>query len=136
MSILSRSSTWSLGRTQPLWAMSTCHHSQDSGPRPLQQCSRQDWKPGFARRRPGSPMGAMQVVAGGWKKGDSLEGPEPLGNPPWPSGTLFCGHLLLPQVWQSCPWGGTPPLPAPKEWGWVHAQSAALMRSLERGIYC
>lgn len=32
--------------------------------------------------------------SGGWKEGDSLVGPEPSGNHPWPSGTWFCDHLL------------------------------------------
>ena len=93
------------GRTQPLWAMSTCHHSQDPGPWPLQQCSRQDWKPGLDQQTPGCSMGAMQILAGQVSQEDGRKethcwaqnplgithGPQALG-----SVTIFCPRSSNP----------------------------------------
>lgn len=45
-------------------SMGNIHLHQDSGPWPLQQCSRQDWKPGPGQHTPGFPVGAIQALAG------------------------------------------------------------------------
>ena len=65
-----------------------------------------------------------------------LPSPKPLWKPSialsysvlWTS-SLVLGLAILPL-------GGTPPPPAPKEWGCIHAPRAALMSNLERRIYC
>lgn len=72
--ILSSSSTWSLGTTQPSWTMSTCHHGWDSGIQPLQQCSRQGWKPGLAQHK-------LHKHTGSGQPGESGESLEPLWEP-------------------------------------------------------
>lgn len=104
--VLSSSFIWSLGRAQPLGAMSTFTRTvaQLVGLE-ARVASAYTWLSRRGYASSGEP--------GRCEKRDRamprLPIPEPLGVP-----TLFCGHILLPWVWQSYHWGGIHLAPHPK----------------------